>query len=96
MQQEVAQGVSYMSCDNGFGYCRSLWKKRRLMGLMMSALEDFLCHVRLLEAAEPGQLCAAEPWGYTAPPIDIFACAVAASVSFSLQEDEMLGRCKEV
>eukprot|EP00439_Symbiodinium_sp_Y106_P073581 s499_g13.t3 len=52
------------------------------VALALTSAQDFLCHVRLLEAAEPGQLCAAEPWGYTAPPIDIFACAVCMSIMF--------------
>ncbi|CAE7663575.1 SMU1 [Symbiodinium necroappetens] len=52
------------------------------VALALTSAQDFLCHVRLLEAAEPGQLCAAEPWGYTAPPIDIFACAVCITIMF--------------
>ena len=51
-------------------------------GVLLMVWQDFLFHARLLEAADPGQVCAAEPWGYTAPPVDIFACAVITPAWF--------------
>jgi len=41
-----------------------------------TATQEFLCHVRLPDNAVPGAECYAEPYGYTVPPIDVFACAV--------------------
>ncbi|CAE7722737.1 CAMK2D [Symbiodinium pilosum] len=52
------------------------------VALALTPAQDFLFHARLLEAADPGQVCAAEPWGYTAPPVDIFACAVSIAIMF--------------
>ncbi|CAJ1338029.1 unnamed protein product [Effrenium voratum] len=52
------------------------------VALAATPAQDFLCHVRLLESARPGQLVAAEPWGYTAPPVDVFACAVSMLIMF--------------
>jgi serine/threonine protein kinase len=37
---------------------------------------DCLCDVLLPDTAVPGHPCMAEPWGYTVPPVDIFACGV--------------------
>lgn len=37
---------------------------------------DSLCEVKLPPTAVPGQTCTAEPWGYTVPPVDVFACGV--------------------
>jgi len=37
----------------------------------------YFSEVRLpLDAPAPGEPCTAEPWGYTVPPIDVFACGV--------------------
>jgi len=38
--------------------------------------QDFLCHVRLLDDAM------AEPYGYTAPPVDVFATGVCILIMF--------------
>jgi len=35
-----------------------------------------MCEVLLPSSATPGQPCNAEPWGYTVPPIDVFAAGV--------------------
>eukprot|EP00747_Dinoflagellata_sp_TGD_P165081 gnl/TRDRNA2_/TRDRNA2_185901_c0_seq1.p1 gnl/TRDRNA2_/TRDRNA2_185901_c0~~gnl/TRDRNA2_/TRDRNA2_185901_c0_seq1.p1 ORF type:complete len:676 (+),score=86.49 gnl/TRDRNA2_/TRDRNA2_185901_c0_seq1:83-2110(+) len=37
---------------------------------------DYLCEVFLPPGAAPSHQCVAEPWGYTVPPVDIFACGV--------------------
>lgn len=41
---------------------------------------DYLCEVLLPATAIEGQECFAEPWGYTVPPIDVFACGVCSFV----------------
>jgi len=41
---------------------------------------DTLCEVLLPPTALPGQVCAAEPWGYAVPPVDIFACGVCVFI----------------
>lgn len=38
--------------------------------------EEFLCDVLLPSTAVGGRECLAEPWGYTAPPADVFSCGV--------------------
>lgn len=37
---------------------------------------SFMCEVLLPETAVPGRACTAEPWGYTVPPVDVFAAGV--------------------
>jgi len=44
--------------------------------LAQTVAGDTMCDVLLPAIAVPGQQCAAEPWGYTVPPVDIFACGV--------------------
>ena len=45
-------------------------------GLSPCPWQDFLCHVRLLDDAM------AEPYGYTAPPVDVFATGVCILIMF--------------
>ena len=40
--------------------------------------EEFLCHVRILDIEEK----VAEPYGYTAPAVDVFAAAVSILIMF--------------
>ena len=40
--------------------------------------QEFLCHVRLLDV----EASVAEPYGYTAPAVDIFATAVSVLIMF--------------
>lgn len=49
--------------------------------LLQTPQKDFLCHVRLPDFATPGQLCSAEPWGYTVQQIDVFAVAVCMVIT---------------
>eukprot|EP00443_Scrippsiella_acuminata_P103080 CAMPEP_0115734500 /NCGR_PEP_ID=MMETSP0272-20121206/86224_1 /TAXON_ID=71861 /ORGANISM="Scrippsiella trochoidea, Strain CCMP3099" /LENGTH=264 /DNA_ID=CAMNT_0003178553 /DNA_START=372 /DNA_END=1164 /DNA_ORIENTATION=- len=37
---------------------------------------DFLCEVRLASSSVVGQQTMAEPWGYAAAPVDIYACGI--------------------
>jgi serine/threonine protein kinase len=45
--------------------------------------ENYLCEVLLPVTAVPGQKCAAEPWGYAAPNVDIFAAGVCLFIMAS-------------
>ncbi|CAE7031322.1 fhkA [Symbiodinium natans] len=73
---------AYIPAQGSLAVMAPVGSRAGQVALALTPAQDFLCHVRLLEAAEPGQLCAAEPWGYTAPPIDIFACAVSITIMF--------------
>lgn len=46
------------------------------INFVQTVSRDCLCEVLLPTAAVPGQICAAEPWGYAVTPVDLFACGV--------------------
>ena len=82
LAQKVTHGgkVCWRWCclpEHGLG--KSPWRLARTAPFVnRGAWEDYLCHVRVLDAdAKTG-----EPYGYTAPPVDVFASAVCILIMF--------------